>query len=280
MRELKTAEITRTVKELYLEASYVLNDDVLTSLEEALATEESVTGRDILGQLLENAKTARVESVPVCQDTGVALVFLELGQDLHITGGDLQKAIDEGIRQGCREGFLRASIVADPLRRENTGDNTPALVHTEIVPGDRLKITVAAKGAGSENMSTIRMMIPGTGPEEITEFVVEWAGGVGANPCPPVIIGVGLGGNFEEAPLRAKKALLLPIGSRNPDPFYAGMEMTIIDRLNQTGIGPGALGGRVTCLDCHILTSPCHIASLPVAINLDCPATRHRTVVL
>ncbi len=197
-----------------------------------------------------------------------------------VTGGDLQKAIDEGIRQGCREGFLRASIVADPLRRENTGDNTPPLVHTEIVPGDRLKITVAAKGAGSENMSTIRMMIPGTEPEEITEFVVEWVEGAGANSCPPVIVGVGLGGNFEEAPLRAKKSLLLPIGSRNPDPFYAEMEVAIIDRLNQTGIGPGGLGGRATCLDCHILTSPCHIASLPVAINLDCPVTRHKTAVL
>ncbi len=280
MRTITTNSITDTVARLCREANCSPNPDLVEALIEARAAEESEDGRVILGELISNARLAVETDSPVCQDTGTAVIFLELGQDCQITGGDLRGAVDEGVRQGYREGFLRASIVADPLRRKNTGDNTPALLHTEIVPGDRLKITVAPKGAGSENMSAIRMMTPADGLEEIIGFVVERVTAAGANPCPPVIVGLGIGGNFEYSALLAKKALLLPIGSRHPDPFYSEMEQEIVRELNQTGIGPGGLGGTMTCLDCHILTYPCHIASLPVALNLDCCATRHKTEVL
>ncbi len=280
MREITASEITRTIARLCREANYHPADGLVEALCSARDAEESEDGRAILDELITNARIAGETASPICQDTGTAVVFLEIGQDCHITGGDLRQAVDQGVRQGYREGFLRASIVADPLRRKNTGDNTPSLIHTEIVPGSRLKITVAPKGAGSENMSAIRMMTPAAGPEEITRFVVEVVTKAGANPCPPVIVGLGLGGNFEVSTLLAKKSLLLPIGSRNPDSFYAKLERTIVEELNRTGIGPGGLGGRITCLDCHILTLPCHIASLPVAINLDCCASRHKTAIL
>ena len=280
MRTITTTSITDTIARLCREANCSPNDDLMVALLAARDAEESEDGRVILEELISNARLAAESDSPVCQDTGTAVIFLEVGQDCQITGGDLRIAVDEGVRRGYREGFLRASIVADPLRRENTGDNTPALIHTEIVPGDRLKITVAAKGAGSENMSTIRMMTPTEGLEEISRFVVEWVTTAGANPCPPIIVGLGIGGNFEYSALLAKEAILLPIGYRNPDPFYAEMERTIIEEVNRTGIGPGGLGGRITCLDCHILTLPCHIASLPVAINLDCCVARHKTAIL
>jgi fumarate hydratase subunit alpha len=280
MRTITTTSITNTVARLCREANCLPNDDLLAALLAALDAEESEDGRVILEELISNSRLAAESDSPVCQDTGTAVIFLEVGQDCQITGGDLRLAVDEGVRRGYRDGFLRASIVADPLRRKNTGDNTPALIHTEIVPGDLLKITVAAKGAGSENMSAIRMMTPAEGPEEITRFVVEWVTAAGANPCPPTVVGLGIGGNFEYSAILAKKAILLPIGYRNPDPFYAELEQDIVEELNRTGIGPGGLGGRITCLDCHILTLPCHIASLPVAINLDCCVARHKTAVL
>ncbi len=280
MRTIKTATITNTIARLCREANYYPADGLVEALRSARDAEESEDGWAILDELITNARIAGETASPICQDTGSTVIFLEIGQDCHITGGDLRPAVNEGVSQGYREGFLRASIVADPLRRENTGDNTPSLIHTEIVTGDRMKITVAPKGAGSENMSTIRMMTPAAGAEEITAFVVDWMTEAGANPCPPVIVGLGLGGNFEVSALLAKKSLLLPIGSRNPDPFYANLERTIVEELNRTGIGPGGLGGRTTCLDCHILTNPCHIASLPVAINLDCCASRHKNAVL
>ena len=280
MRAITTTSITDTVARLCREANCSPNDDLIEALISAKASEESDDGRVILEELITNARLARETDSPLCQDTGTAVIFLELGLDCRIAGGDLQPAVDEGVRRGYRDGCLRPSIVADPLRRKNTGDNTPSVIHTEIVPGDRLKITVAPKGAGSENMSTFRMMTPAEGPEEIIRFVAEWVTAAGANPCPPIIVGLGIGGNFEYSALLAKKALLLSIGSRNPDPFYAELEGSIVSELNLTGIGPGGLGGRTTCLDCHILTFPCHIASLPVAINLDCCATRHKTAVL
>ena len=280
MRTITTSSITDTVSRLCREANCSPNEDLMVALLAARETEESEDGRVILDELISNARLAAELDSPVCQDTGTAVIFLELGQDCQITGGDLREAVDEGVRRGYHEGFLRSSIVADPLRRKNTGDNTPAVIHTEIVPGDKLKITVAPKGAGSENMSTIRMMTPAEGPKEISEFVVEWVTAAGANPCPPIIVGLGIGGNFEYSALLAKEAILLPIGCRNPDPFYAEMEQNIVEELNRTGIGPGGLGGRTTCLDCHILTYPCHIASLPVAINLDCCVARHKSVVL
>ncbi len=280
MRTITTTSITETVARLCREANRSPNDDLIEALLDARETEESEDGRVVLNELISNARLAAESDSPVCQDTGTAVIFLEVGQDCRITGGDLGRAVDEGVRLGYRAGFLRASIVADPLRRENTGDNTPALIHTEIVPGDRLKITVAAKGAGSENMSAIRMMTPAEGPEEIIGFLVEWVTAAGANPCPPIIVGLGIGGNFEYSALLAKEAILLPIGYRNPDPFYAELERKIVEELNRTGIGPGGLGGRTTCLDCHILTLPCHIASLPVAINLDCCVARHKTEIL
>jgi len=280
MRKITTTSITDTIARLCREANCSPNNDLLEALVSAKATEVSEDGRVVLEELISNARLAEELDAPVCQDTGTAVIFLEVGQDCRITGGDLRTAVDEGVKQGYRDGFLRASMVMDPLRRKNSGDNTPALLHTEISPGDRVKITVAPKGAGSENMSTVRMMTPADGPEEIIRFVVEWVTAAGANPCPPIIIGLGIGGNFEYSALLAKKALLLPIGSRHLDSFYSGMERNIIEEVNRTGVGPGGMGGRNTCLDCHILTFPCHIASLPVAINLDCCVFRHKTAVL
>ncbi len=280
MRTISTAAITETIARLCREANCRQNDDLTAALRQARGQEESPDGREVLDELLENVALAAANDAPLCQDTGTAVVFLEMGQDLHITGGDLEEAVEEGVRKGYREGYLRCSIVSDPLRRRNTGDNTPAVIHTRIVPGDRLTIILAAKGAGSENMSAVRMMTPAAGKEEIIAFVADLVNKAGANACPPVIAGIGLGGNFETAPLLAKKALLTPIGERHPDPFYAEMEEAVIEELNRTGIGPGGVGGRMTCLDCHILTFPCHIASLPVAVNLDCCATRHKTAVL
>ncbi len=280
MRQITTTSITDNIARLCREANCSPNNDLVEALISAKASEISEDGRVVLEELISNARLADELDAPVCQDTGTTVVFLELGQDCIITGGNLRTAVDEGVRRGYLDGFLRASMVADPLRRKNSGDNTPALLHTEICPGDQLKITVAPKGAGSENMSTVRMMTPADGAEEITRFVVEWVTAAGANPCPPIIVGLGIGGNFEYSAILAKKALLLPIGSRHFDPFYSGMERTIIEEVNRTGIGPGGMGGRNTCLDCHILTFPCHIASLPIAINLDCCVSRHKTVIL
>ncbi|MCX6349149.1 MAG: fumarate hydratase [Candidatus Aureabacteria bacterium] len=280
MREIDASEITAAVKRLCQEANYYLPEDVGQALEEAVGAEESPTGKEILRQCLENARIAREEKVPLCQDTGFTVVFLEIGQGVRITGGDLREAVNLGVREGYTEGYLRKSIVADPLRRKNTGDNTPAMIHIEIVHGDRLTITVAPKGGGSENMSAMKMLTPADGEAGVQDFVVEWVKKAGANPCPPVVAGVGIGGTFEGVALLAKKALLRPLGSSHPDPFYARLEKELKEKINNLGVGPQGLGGRITCLGVHIKTYPCHIASLPVAVNLNCHVARHKSITI
>lgn len=279
-RTITCAEIVAAVAELCQQANYYLGEDVKKALEEAYAKEESPTGRDVLKQILANAEIAAAEQMPMCQDTGVAVVFLEVGQEVAITGGYLYDAVNEGVKKGYTEGYLRKSMVGDPLKRQNTGDNTPAVIHTKIVPGDRLKITVAPKGGGSENMSALAMLTPAAGREGVKKFVVETVKKAGPNPCPPVVVGVGIGGNFEKAALLAKEALLRPLGEPNPEPDLAALEQEILAEINRLGIGPQGFGGRVTALAVHINTFPCHIASLPVAVNLNCHAARHKTVVL
>jgi fumarate hydratase subunit alpha len=280
MREIPASDITAAVKSLCIEANYFLGEDVLSSLKQCLQKEESATGRDVIEKIIRNAEIAESEQVPLCQDTGFAVVFAELGQDLHVTHGDFQTAIHEGIRQGYQEGYLRKSIVSDPVERRNTGDNTPAVIHTDIVPGDRLKLTVAPKGGGSENMSEVKMMAPAAGVEGIKSFVVDRVLRSGANPCPPVIVGVGIGGTFEKCAEIAKRALLRPLGTRHPNPYYANLEVELLELINKSGIGPQGFGGRCTALDVLIEVHPCHIASFPVAVNMQCHVARHKTAVL
>ncbi len=280
MREIHVRQITEAVRHLAVESNLELGDDVLEAFRRFRESEESPTGRDVLDQLLENARLAREERLPLCQDTGFAVVFVDLGQDVHLTGGDLYEAVNEGVRQGYREGLLRKSIVADPLRRTNTGDNTPAVVHVRLVPGDRIRIAFAPKGGGSENMSGIAMLKPADGVEGVKRFVVERVSQAGPNPCPPVIVGVGIGGTFETAALLAKRSLLRPVGRRHPDPFYARLEAELLEAVNRLGIGPAGLGGTTTALDVFIEVHPCHIASLPVAVNIQCHSARHKEVEL
>ena len=271
MREIESARITETVARLCQEANFDLGEDVLDSLKRARDEEESPLGRQVLEQILGNASIAREERTPICQDCGTAVVFLEVGQDAHITGGDLYAAVEEGVRQGYEEGYLRKSIVGQPYSaRINTKDNTPAIIHTEMVEGDRLHITVMPKGGGSENMSMARLFAPAAGRDGIVDFVVNRVKESGSNPCPPVVVGVGIGGTFDLCALLAKKALMRHLGERHPDPFYAEMEEEILEKANNLGIGPMGLGGRVTALDVHIEFYPCHIASLPVAVNMQC----------
>ena len=279
MREIDVGIITERVKELCMEANFDLGQDVLDAIERAKAEEESATGIEILGQLEENASIARQERVAICQDTGVAVVFVELGQDVHLVGGDLNRAIDEGVRQGYGEGYLRKSL-CHPFTRANTGDNTPAVVQVEVVPGDRVKLIVAPKGGGSENMSRVTMLTPAVGRKGIADYVVQRVKESGSNPCPPTIIGVGIGGTFERAALLAKKALLRPLGSEHPDPELASLEREILERINTLGIGPQGLGGRTTSLAVHVTMMPCHIASLPLAVNIQCHAHRHKEAVI
>lgn len=280
VREIKYQDIVDTVARLCIEANCIIGEDVVDAFKRALQLEESPTGRDILKQLIENTEIAKNEMIPACQDTGTAVVFVELGSDVRITGGELFDAINKGVAKGYTEGYLRKSIVADPLRRKNTGDNTPAVIHTEIVSGDRLKITVVPKGGGSENMSEVKMLTPAHGWEGIKKFVVDRVLRSKANPCPPIIVGVGIGGNFEKVAYLAKKALLREIGSVHPDPFYAEKEKELLEEINKTGIGPQGFGGRMTALAVFIETYPCHIASMPVAVNINCHAARHKTAVL
>jgi len=280
MRKISTQKITEVVKKLCMEANYYLGDDVVKVLKTPERKEESTIGKEIIKEILENSDIARQEKLPICQDTGFVVVFLELGQQINITGGDIYEAIHGGERQGYKQGYLRKSIVKDPLRRENTGDNTPAVIHTEIVSGDKLKITVAPKGCGSENMSEIKMMAPGEGIQGVEDFVVDRVKRSGGNPCPPIIVGVGIGGTFEKCAQLAKQALLRTVGLRNPDPFYANLEKTLLEKINNLGIGPMGLGGRVTALDVFIETYPSHIASLPVAVNIQCHAARHKQAVI
>ncbi len=279
MREVDVALITERVKTLCMEANFDLEQDVLGALKKASAEEESPAGIEILGQLEENAAIARQERVAICQDTGIAVVFVELGQDVHLVGGDLNGAIHEGVRQGYQEGYLRKSL-CHPFTRANTGDNTPAVIHVEIVPGEEVKLIVAPKGGGSENMSRVNMLAPAAGKKGIIEYVVQRVKESGSNPCPPTIVGVGIGGTFEGAALLAKKALLRPIGSENPDRELASLEGEILERVNKLGIGPQGLGGRTTSLAVHINMTPCHIASLPLAVNIQCHAHRHKEAVV
>lgn len=279
MRTVPAEKITEAIKELSMTANYDLPEDVLEVLRKGRQVEESPVGREILDQILENAAIAAENRVPLCQDTGFAAIFIEIGHEVCIEG-DLPAAVDEGVRQGYEEGYLRKSIVADPLRRTNTGDNTPAALTVEFVPGDEITITLAPKGGGSENMSMARLFAPAVGRDGIVDFVVNRVAEAGSNPCPPVIVGVGIGGTFDLCARLAKKALMREIGDRHCDQYYAEMEEEILDKVNNLGIGPMGLGGRVTALDVHIEVYPCHIASLPVAVNMQCHAARHKSATI
>lgn len=279
LRAISVAKITDAVRRLCIEANTILGDDAVAALEASLEIEESPVGQDIFRQLLRNAEIARTEGIPLCQDTGVVVVFLEIGQDVHLTGGDLETAVNEGVRRGYREGCLRASTL-DPLTRKNFGDNTPAVIHTRLVPGDRIKVALAPKGFGSENMSRVALFPPSHGIEGIKKFVVERVDAAGPNPCPPLVVGVGIGGTMEKAALLAKQSLLRDIGRRHPDPAVARLELELLEDINNLGIGPQGLGGRVTALDVHIETYPTHIASIPVAVNLQCHCARHKEAVI
>jgi fumarate hydratase subunit alpha len=277
VREITVEQITELVARLCREANISLGQDIVTALQKAYDMEESPVGRDCLRSAIENAQIARKESMAICQDTGVVVVFMDYGQEVTVSGGDITEAINEGVRRGYQEGYFRNSVVRDPLHRVNTGDNTPAVVHTRIVPGDKLTITVSPKGFGSENMSRLVMLTPAQGLQGVKEFILETVSLAGANPCPPVIAGVGIGGTMEMAALLAKRALLREVGTVNPDPFQADLEAEFLLEINKLGIGPQGLGGRCTALAVHIMTYPTHIAGLPVAVNLSCHVTRHRT---
>jgi len=279
LREITAEEITKTVRRLCIEANIVLGEDIIGAYRRGIEEEISPTGKDIFRQLLENARIANAEGLAACQDTGMAVVFVELGQDIHIIGGNLNEAITEGVRQGYKDGFFRASTL-DPITRKNLGDNTPPVIHVEIVSGDKLKLSVIAKGFGGEMMSRVVLFPPAAGLEKVKEYVVELVEKAGAKPCPPVIVGVGIGGTFEKAAIIAKKALLRPIGSRYPNPEIAQIEEELLEKINQLGIGPQGLGGRITAFDVHVETYPTHIASIPVAVNIQCHSNRHREAIL
>ncbi|MEW5783832.1 MAG: fumarate hydratase [Bacillota bacterium] len=275
MRELKAETISEVVAAMCQEANIYLGEDVVQALKNSLQIEESPTGKEVLQQLIENVAIARNEQIPACQDTGFAVFFVEWGQEVHLTGATLEDAVNEGVRRGYRDGFLRKSIVKDPLNRVNTGDNTPAVIHLTMVPGDQVKIAFAPKGGGSENMSTVKMLNPSDGEQGLVNCVVNHVRDAGPNPCPPIVVGVGFGGTFEKVALLAKKALFRPVGEPNGDPFYAALEQKILERVNKLGIGPQGFGGRVTALAVHIEVHPCHIASMPAAVNINCHAARH-----
>ena len=279
MREIQASDVTQTVRRLCIEANCRLPEDMRACIARSRDEEAWPIARDILDRIIENYEIADRDCVPICQDTGMACVFLEIGQDAHVNG-DLAEAVHEGVRRGYTDGYLRKSVVADPLRRVNTGDNTPAMIYYEIVPGDRLKITVAPKGFGSENMSRIAMLRPSDGEDGVKDFVVRCAEEAGPNPCPPIVIGVGIGGTFDRAALLAKKALMRPVDVRSDDPYYAAMEAELLARVNALGIGPQGFGGKTTALAVNILACPTHIAGLPVAVNINCHVTRHQSEVL
>ncbi|MDA8228065.1 MAG: fumarate hydratase [Desulfitobacterium hafniense] len=280
MKEIHVEEIIQAVEKLCIEANYNLGSDVMASFRQALAQEESPLGREVFERLIENATIAEEEQVPMCQDTGMAVLFVEIGHDLHITGGTLHDALNEGVRRGYVNGFLRKSMVNDPFERKNTGDNTPAIIHYDMVPGDELHITVAPKGAGSENMGALKMCKPSEGLEGAIQFVVDTVDKAGGNPCPPIIVGVGVGGTMEKATYLAKKSLLRPVGEPNPDERLAKVEKEILERVNKLGIGPQGFGGVTTALAVHLEVYPTHIACMPVAVNLNCHAARHKEITL
>ncbi len=275
MREISCKEITALVEKLCIEAATVLPEDMCRAIETAKNQEESPVGREILRDISHNYKLARDRGIPICQDTGMAVVFLSLGQQVHVVDGDLYEAIHQGVRDGYLKGHLRCSVVSDPLRRENTGDNTPAVIHTTVVPGDKITITLAPKGFGSENMSAMKLFTPSATWEDIAAWIVSCVAGAGSNPCPPVVVGVGLGGTIEQCALEAKKALLMPVDVPNPDPFYGEKEAELLRKINGLGIGPQGMGGRITALGVHIRPYATHIAGLPCVVNMSCHATRH-----
>jgi fumarate hydratase subunit alpha len=281
VREIHVDQVTSQVARLCVESNYYLGEDVLAALKKYREAEVSPAGREVLDQILENAEIARKEKMPLCQDCGLTVVFLELGQDAHMVGGNLNDAIADGVRQGYADGYLRKSMVKQPFSaRNNTTDNTPPVIHTTIVPGDTLRITVAPKGGGSENMSQLGMLKPADGRQGVIDFVVESVRRAGANPCPPIIVGVGVGGSAEKAMWLAKHSLLRKVGQPSPDPEIAEVEAELLDRVNRIGIGPQGFGGLTTALAVHMETFPCHIASMPVAVNIQCHSARHEEVVL
>ena len=280
MRELDVSVIRDAVARLCVEANTRLPEDVKDAIREFRSKEDYCLARGVLDQIVENYQIAHRENVPICQDTGMACVFLEVGQEVHFVGGGLYDAVNEGVRRGYTEGYLRKSVVRDPIRRGNTGDNTPAMIHTDIVPGDRVTVTVAPKGFGSENMSAVKMLKPSDGLDGVKQFILDTVEKAGSNPCPPMVVGVGIGGTFEKAAYLAKKALIRPLDIRNSDPYYAELEQELLDRINALGIGPQGFGGMTTALGLNIEVLPTHIAGLPCAVNIGCHATRHATEVL
>ena len=280
MRTIQVQKITEQIKEMCIAVNHELSADMLRRLSEAKKQEKSVIGCQILDQLEENLQIAREDRIPICQDTGMAVVFMEIGQDVHLEGGNLEDAINEGVRQGYTEGFLRKSVVRDPLIRENTKDNTPAVIHYTIVPGDQVKITLAPKGFGSENMSRVFMLKPADGIEGVKKEILQAVEDAGPNACPPIVVGVGIGGTFEKCALMAKQALARPVDEHSDIPYVKEMEEEMLDKINQLGIGPGGLGGTVTALGVNINTYPTHIAGLPVAVNICCHVNRHITVTI
>ena len=277
MRELPVRRIVETVKKLFMDANYEIGADVEAAVQSALGAERSPVGRQVLCQLCENYRIAREERVAICQDTGMAVLFIDIGQDVHFVGGDFESAVNEGVRQAYREGYLRKSVVADPVfDRKNTGDNTPAVLHLRIVPGDKVRFLITAKGFGSENMSAVKMCVPADGEQGVLDFIVDTARRAGPNPCPPMVIGVGVGGTLEQAALLAKRMTARAVGTHHPDPRYARMEQEALARINRLGIGPAGIGGNTTALCVNIDFLPTHIAGMPVAVNVCCHAARHR----
>jgi fumarate hydratase subunit alpha len=280
VREIYVSDIIRAVRNLCIDSNYYLSKDIRNKLKQDLEEETWPIAKDVLEKIMENAQIAELESVPMCQDTGMACVFVSIGQDVHIVGGLLEEAINQGVRQGYKDGYLRKSVVKDPLDRVNTGDNTPAVIYYEIVPGNKLKIVLTPKGFGSENMSKIKMLKPSDGIEGVKKFILDTVREAGPNPCPPTIIGVGIGGTFDKVAVLAKKALLRPIDKDNANPFYEELEKELLEKINGFGIGPQGFGGRTTCLGVNIEVYPTHIAGLPVAVNVSCHATRHAEIIM
>lgn len=280
MKELQVSKITEAVKRLAIEANYFLPEDVKNRLESQRKKEKWILASDTLGRIISNAELAAKEELPMCQDTGMAVVFLEIGQDLHLVGGDLEEAVNEGVRKGYEEGFLRKSVVKDPLNRVNTKDNTPAVINISIVPGDKLRVMVAPKGFGSENMSQLKMLKPSDGRQGVKDFILKVCKEAGPNACPPIVVGVGLGGTFDKAAALAKKSLMRPLDKPNSNPYYAEFEKELLEEVNKLGIGPQGYGGETTAIAVAIEYYPTHIAGLPVAVNINCHATRHKEVIL
>ncbi|WP_195971777.1 fumarate hydratase [Clostridium thermobutyricum] len=280
MREISVNLIKDKIRDLCIDANYFLGDDIKDSLIHFKNNEKSEIGKDILGNIIENAKIAKEEQLPICQDTGVACVFLEIGQDVHLIDGNLEEAINSGVREGYEKGYLRKSVVKDPINRVNTNDNTPAMIYYDIVPGDRVKITVAPKGFGSENMSKLAMLKPSDGLEGVKDFILKVVEEAGPNPCPPMVVGVGIGGTFDKAAYLAKKALLRPVNEENKNEFYANLEKELLEKINELGIGPQGFGGLTTAIGINIEVYSTHIAGLPVAVNINCHATRHKDCII